>query len=106
MEGEFTLIKDSKNWFGEINYLRAIAIIGVLIIHSTDHTAIVKKLTVLTFSLMYIEELFRFAVPMFVFVSGFVLYNKYKSELPMKDFMKKDLWLYLFPILFSRYSTG
>jgi len=39
---------------------------------------------------MYIEELVRFAVPMFVFVSGFFLYNKYKAELPIKDFYKKD----------------
>lgn len=91
--------KPSKNWFGEINYLRAIAIIGVLIIHTTDDTASVKQLTELTFSLMYIEELVRFSVPMFVFVSGFVLYNKYKSELPMKEFYKKRFMVILIPYL-------
>jgi surface polysaccharide O-acyltransferase-like enzyme len=45
------------------------------------------------------EELVRFAVPMFVFVSGFVLYNKYKSELPLKDFYKKRLMVILIPYL-------
>lgn len=96
------MISPSKNWFNEINYLRAIAIIGVLIIHTTDSTAAVKNLTGLTFSLMYIEELIRFAVPMFIFVSGFVLYNKYKSELPVKDFYKKRFMSILIPyIIFS-----
>jgi len=91
--------KTHQNWFAEINYLRAVAIIAVLIIHTTDDTAAVKKLTELTFSLLYIEELVRFAVPMFVFVSGFVLYNKYKSELPMKEFYKKRFMAILIPYL-------
>ena len=91
--------KNNQNWFTEIDYLRAIAIIAVLIIHTTDDTLGVKQLTGLTFSLMYIEELVRFAVPMFVFVSGFVLYNKYKLELPMKDFYKKRFMVILIPYL-------
>lgn len=96
------MTRSSKNWFEEINYLRAIAIIGVLIIHTTDDTAAVKNLTGLMFSLMYIEELIRFAVPMFIFVSGFVLYNKYRSELPVKDFYKKRFMSILIPyIIFS-----
>ncbi len=98
-EGEFILIKPSNNWFGEINYLRAMAIIGVLIIHCTDHIGAVYKLNGMTFSLIYIEELVRFAVPMFVFISGFALYNKYKSELPMKDFYKKRFMGTLIPYL-------
>lgn len=93
------MIKPPNNWFYEINYLRAIAIIGVLIIHCTDHTGAVHKLNGLTFSLIYIEELVRFAVPMFVFVSGFVLYNKYKTELPMKDFYKRRFMGILIPYL-------
>jgi surface polysaccharide O-acyltransferase-like enzyme len=88
-----------KNWFDEINYLRAIAIIGVLIIHTTDDTVAVRELTGLTFFLMYIEELVRFSVPMFVFVSGFVLHSKYKSELPMKEFYKKRFTVILIPYL-------
>ena len=48
---------------------------------------------------MYIEELVRFTVPMFVFVSGFVLYNKYKAELPIKNFYKKRLMVILIPYL-------
>ncbi|MGD9778674.1 acyltransferase [Methanomethylovorans sp.] len=96
------MTKPSENWFEEINYLRAIAIIGVLIIHTIDDTAAVKNLTGLMFSLMYIEELVRFAVPMFIFVSGFVLYNKYRSELPVKDFYKKRFMSILIPyIIFS-----
>ena len=93
------MINASKNWVREINYLRAIAILGVLIIHTTDHTCLINKFTGLTFSLIYIEELVRFAVPMFVFVSGFVLHNKYKSNLPMKDFYKKRLLVILIPYL-------
>jgi len=91
--------KTYQNWFAEINYLRAISIISVLIIHTTDDTASVNKLTGLTFSLMYIEELVRFAVPMFVFISGFVLYNKYNLKLPMKEFYKKRFMTILIPYL-------
>lgn len=65
--------KTNNNWFEEINYLRAIAIIAVLIIHTADDTAYLHILNKMTFMLTYIEELVRFAVPMFVFISGFVL---------------------------------
>ncbi len=50
------MVKTSKTWFDEINFLRALAIIGVLIIHTTDDTASVGELTGLTFSLIYVEE--------------------------------------------------
>ncbi len=36
---------------------------------------------------------------MFVFISGFVLYNKYKSELPMKEFFQKRLTAILIPYI-------
>lgn len=94
--------KNDQYWFPEIDYLKALAIVGVLIIHITDDTASVKQLTGMTFSLLYIEELVRFAVPMFIFVSGFVLYNKYKSELPMKEFYTKRFTVIFIPyIIFS-----
>lgn len=94
--------KNDQYWFPEIDYLKALAIVGVLIIHTTDDTASVKQLTGMTFSLLYIEELVRFAVPMFIFVSGFVLYNKYKSELPMKEFYTKRFTVIFIPyIIFS-----
>ncbi|MHB8100981.1 MAG: acyltransferase [Methanosarcina sp.] len=98
-EGEFIVSKTHQNWFAEIDYLRAIAIISVLIIHTTDDTIAVKKLTGLTFSLIYLEELARFAVPMFIFISGFVLYNKYKSDLPMREFYTKRFMVILLPYL-------
>lgn len=93
------LVKTPKKWFDEITYLRAIAIIGVLIIHTTDDTISVKNLNELTFSLIYIEELFRFAVPMFIFVSGFVMYNKYKYRFSIKNYYKKRFISILVPYL-------
>lgn len=94
------MIKASKNWFDEINYLRAIAIIAVVIIHATDDTFFLHKLNKMVFMLIYIEELSRFAVPMFIFISGFVLYNKYKSELPMRDFYMKRFSTIILPYIF------
>jgi surface polysaccharide O-acyltransferase-like enzyme len=94
------LNKTSKNWFEEINYLRGIAILAVLLIHTTDDTAYLYKLNKMTFTLTYIEELSRFAVPMFVFISGFVLYNKYKADLPMKEFYLKRFLAIVLPYIF------
>jgi surface polysaccharide O-acyltransferase-like enzyme len=91
--------KTNNNWFEEINYLRAIAIIAVLLIHTTDDTAYLYKLNQMTFTLTYIEELSRFAVPLFVFISGFVLYNKYKTDLPMKEFYLKRFTSIVLPYL-------
>lgn len=90
----------NKNWFEEINYLRAIAIIAVLIMHTAGDTAFIHKFNIMTFALIYIEELVRFAVPIFVFISGFVLYNKYKSELPMREFYSKRFLTIALPYVF------
>jgi len=92
--------KTNNNWFEEINYLRAIAIIAVLIIHTVDDTAYLHILNKMTFTLTYIEELVRFAVPMFVFISGFVLYNKYKTDLPIKEFYLKRFSAIVLPYIF------
>jgi peptidoglycan/LPS O-acetylase OafA/YrhL len=94
------LNKTQRNWFEEVNYLRFIAIIGVLIIHTTDGTVSVHKLTGMTFTLIYLEELFRFAVPMFIFISGFVLHNKYRSDLPMREFYTKRFLVIYIPYIF------
>lgn len=90
----------NDSWFEEISYLRAIAIISVLIMHTTGDTAFLHKLNTMTFTLIYIEELVRFAVPMFIFISGFVLYNKYKSELPMREFYSTRFLTILLPYIF------
>ena len=92
--------KFHRNWFEEINYLRAIAIIAVLIIHTTDGVVLVNKLTEMTFTLIYLEELSRFAVPMFIFISGFVLHNRYVSDLPMNEFYTKRFLVILLPYIF------
>lgn len=97
---KLVLNKNNKNWFEEINYLRAIAIIAVLIIHTTDDTANLHILNKMTFTLTYIEESVRFAVPMFVFISGFVLYNKYKTNLPIKEFYLKRFSAIVLPYIF------
>lgn len=74
----------------------------MLIIHTTDDTAEINQLTDLIFLATYLEELVRFAVPMFVFISGFVLYNKYKSDFSMREFYQKRFTVILIPyIIFS-----
>jgi peptidoglycan/LPS O-acetylase OafA/YrhL len=63
--------------FKEIELLRGFAIIGVIIMHFT------------ALSQRFIHSLFTYSVPLFVFISGFILSFKYNDDYSLGDFYKK-----------------
>jgi len=79
-------MEDNPEYFSEIVYLRAIAILAVISIHASPKGSSINFLTLLYMS---IDTFSHFAVPLFVCISGFVLYNKYQRSYSLKIFYKK-----------------
>ncbi len=84
-------MEKNARYFDEVNILRAIAILAVISIHVSDHFKIMSDITVLTSVYMAIDAFSHFAVPLFICISGFVLYNKYSGRIEIKNFYEKRL---------------
>ena len=82
-------MENNPEYFSEIVYLRAIAILAVISIHVSVFFNKMSGITFLTLLYMSINTLSQFAVPLFVCISGFVLYNKYQGLYSLKRFYKK-----------------
>lgn len=66
-----------KERIPELDIFRAIAILAVLAIHATSRTLTESLDTSLFHPFLYINKFSQFAVPTFVFLSGFVLFYNY-----------------------------
>lgn len=84
-------MKTNPEYFSEIVYLRAIAILAVISIHVSGSFDKMSSINFLTLLYMSISTFSHFAVPLFVCISGFVLYNKYQGTFSLKLFYKKRL---------------
>ena len=80
---------NNSEYFSEIVYLRAIAILAVISIHVSAYFTEMDRINFLTLLYMSIDTFSHFAVPLFVCISGFVLYNKYQGSYSLKIFYKK-----------------
>jgi probable poly-beta-1,6-N-acetyl-D-glucosamine export protein len=80
-------MESNSEYFSEIVYLRAIAILAVISIHVASFST--NGINFLTYMYMSINTFSQFAIPLFVCISGFVLYNKYKWPYSLKVFYKK-----------------
>ena len=94
-------------YFDEINFLRAFAILAVISIHVAAFFTHMSGITFQTSVYMAIYAFSHFAVPLFICISGFVLYNKYYDAIDIKTFLKKRLGTVLPPFLiFSTFYLG
>lgn len=84
-----------------IDALRVFAILGVVLIHLTTKTLGVVSLdpNAAPFSL-FLNQSARFAVPLFFFISGFVLELNYKEKLSYLTFFKKRASRIITPFIF------
>ena len=94
----------------ELEFLRGIAILAVIAIHTTGGFA-TMPLSMLSFSLLSINTISHFAVPLFLFISGFSLSIKYFDKIDLKEFYKKRFFrivpaYILFMILYIYYFEG
>lgn len=103
-----------KQYLQELDYIRAIAAIGIFIVHSTGSFAMFAPQGSMVMHLgIVLNQVFRATTPIFLAVSGFVLFYNYShvTNVNYKDFYLKRLkyifipylaWSFLY-LIFSRY---
>jgi len=73
----------------EMNYLRAFAILAVLAIHVSAQFTTIPEINSLMITNIVIDIFTHYAVPLFIFISGFLLYLKYNRNYSVKEFAQK-----------------
>lgn len=73
----------------EMDYLRGLAILFVISVHVSFIWPEMETITFLSLLYMSIHSFSQVAVPLFVFISGFVLYLNYQKNFPILTFYKK-----------------
>jgi probable poly-beta-1,6-N-acetyl-D-glucosamine export protein len=77
------------HYYSEINYLRGLAILSVISIHVSGYFTKMTTINLLTILYMAIDALSQVAIPAFIFISGFVLYNNYSTKLIINQYYIK-----------------
>lgn len=94
-------------YFDEINILRAFATLAVISIHVSGDFSKISTINFLMTGYMAVKSFSSFAVPLFICISGFVLYNKYSGKIALKNFYEKRLVSIIPPyIFFSTFYLG
>ena len=83
----------------EMDYLRAFAILAVLAIHVSGLFTNIPEINSLMITNIVIDIFTHFAVPLFLFISGFLLYLKYNRNYSVKEFAKKRFFRIIPPYL-------
>lgn len=83
-----------KNRIKYIDTLKFLAIFGVIVIHASY---IGENSEILNLSIVNFQQIVRFAVPVFLMVSGSLLLNK---EIDLRIFLKKRLTRIIYPWIF------
>ncbi len=79
----------STEYFPEIVYLRALAILAVISIHVSTVFYEMDGTGFLAFLYMSVYTFSDVAVPLFICISGFVLYNRYRGSYSLQKFYTK-----------------
>ena len=79
----------STDYFPEIVYLRALAILAVISIHVSTVFYEMDGTGFLAFLYMSVYTFSDVAVPLFICISGFVLYNRYNGSYSLQKFYTK-----------------
>ncbi|QHW33388.1 acyltransferase [Paenibacillus rhizovicinus] len=94
----------NKERVPELEMLRGIAILGVLMVHSTSKAVVEVPNSILRGFYIFLNTFSLFCVPAFVFLSGFVLfYNYFERPLTLftiRTFYRKRLRQLVLPYLF------
>ncbi len=80
-------MSDKSERLLELDILRGVSIIGVILIHiigSSFHFWAKGSSTWFVF--LTLDQFFRFSVPLFVFISGYTLYSKYRDNFKYGEF--------------------
>jgi len=101
-----TYIKNQNNkaWINELDFLRAFAVLAVIMIHTAAKFKDNNSLNSLVFVNVFIDVVSHFAVPVFILISGMVLSYNYYGHINYKSYYIKRFFSiipqYLFFSLF------
>ncbi|HTK03739.1 MAG TPA: acyltransferase [Alphaproteobacteria bacterium] len=92
---------DQKPHVKSIDALRTFSILAVILIHTTTRTLETSGYNLNAFGFtLFLNQLARFAVPLFFLISGFVLELNFDSSLNYFSYLKKRLNKILIPYIF------
>lgn len=80
---------EQKKRIEEIDYLRGFAILAVIAIHTSTNFTMMQNVNILLIINVIIDIISHFAVPLFIFISGFVLTLNFDGTLPKRKFYKR-----------------
>lgn len=90
-----------KQYVKSVDYIRVLAILAVVLIHTTTRTLEASKFNLMGFPLtIFLNQIARFAVPIFFLISGFVLEISSTDNLSYLSFLKKRLSRIFIPYVF------
>lgn len=90
-----------KERIKSIDFIRTISILAVILIHTTTRTLEASDFNLSAFPVtLFLNQIARFAVPLFILISGFVLEVSYNSGLGYFSFIKKRFGRIFIPYLF------
>ncbi|MGR9635540.1 acyltransferase family protein [Bacillus cereus] len=80
-----------------IDFIKSICILGVMCIHTVGLSFSVENISVLG---LYIDHLFRFAVPIFIGILGYMTIRRYINIESWSLFYKKKILYIVIPFLY------
>ncbi|WP_305066649.1 acyltransferase [Methanoculleus sp.] len=87
-------------WFKEVEYLRGFAALAVIAVHVSMNYTRVPGVNLLALLDVTVYILAHFAVPVFIFISGWVLAARYFGEYSFPDYYRRRARTILLPYLF------
>jgi surface polysaccharide O-acyltransferase-like enzyme len=84
----------------EIDFLRGFAIFGVILIHISSYYTKMENTNILLSVNVFVDCFVSYAIPLFIFISGFVLAVNYYKDFSVWNFYKKRLSVIIPPYLF------
>jgi probable poly-beta-1,6-N-acetyl-D-glucosamine export protein len=93
-------VSTEKPYIKAIDNLRTISILAVILIHTTTRTIETTHNDLINFPVsLFLNQIARFAVPLFILISGFVLELSYNYHLSFWSYLKKRISRILLPYL-------
>ncbi|MBA7475181.1 hypothetical protein ES707_10547 [subsurface metagenome] len=87
-------------WFKEVEYLRGFAALAVIAVHVSMNYTRIPGVNLLALLDVTVYILAHFAVPVFIFISGWVLAARYFGEYSFPDYYRRRARTILLPYLF------
>lgn len=87
-------------WFREVEYLRGFAALAVIAVHVSMNYTRIGGVNLLALTDVFVYITAHFAVPVFIFISGWVLAARYAGAYSVPDFYRRRARTILPPYLF------